>query len=474
MKADPRQFRQDSARAIGDPTLRANLRHTLGRIRARRAEALAAIEDVEALRRIGNAIKQESLRRLPRLLEQLEANLVRNGVRVHWAETLAEANGIVLAIARANGVRLAVKGKSMVSEEMELNAFLAEHGIEAIEADLGEYIVQLAGQPPSHIVAPAMHMNRHQVAALFHDKLGAPDVPDIEAMTALARRILREKFQRAGMGITGVNFAIAETGTLCLVENEGNGRMVTTVPPVHVALMGIEKVIARLADLPPLMRLLTRSATGQPISTYFNWISGPRRPGEKDGPREVHLVILDNGRSAIYADAQLRETLDCVRCGACLNICPVFERIGGHAYGSMYMGPIGKLLTPQMAGLGQAGHLVGASTLCGACFEVCPVQIPIPALLLRLRQEASQPSPAGRALVRGAGGARNPAEAMVWKGWQVLHDSAAAYRVFARLAALAGDRLPAFGPLKAWARHRALPRPAPRSLHRLLRDRPGE
>jgi L-lactate dehydrogenase complex protein LldF len=234
-------------------------------------------------------------------------------------------------------------------------------------------------------------------------------------------------------------------------------------------------VVPRLADLAPLVRLLTRSATGQAITTYFNWLSSPRRPGEKDGPEEVHLVILDNGRSAIYGDGELRETLDCIRCGACLNICPVYERIGGHAYGSVYMGPIGKILTPQMAGLDVAGHLAGASTLCGACQEVCPVQIPIPTLLLRLRQEGSQPTAAGRRVLRGAGARGTLAEALVWKGWRVLHDRPARYRLFTRLLGPAARHLPRrLGPARAWSAARTLPQPAPRTLHALLKDRSGK
>ncbi|HUJ76555.1 MAG TPA: LUD domain-containing protein, partial [bacterium] len=326
-----------------------------------------------------------------------------------------------------------------------------------------------------HIVVPAIHMSRGQIARLFEEKLGAPFTEDVQQLTALARAVLREKFQSAGMGITGVNFAVAETGTLCLVENEGNGRMVTTVPPVHVALMGLEKVVPRLEHVAPLVRLLTRSATGQPITSYFNWLAAPRLPGELDGPEEVHLVILDNGRSRIYADGQLRETLECIRCAACLNVCPVYQRIGGHAYGSVYMGPIGKILTPQMAGLGLAGHLAGASTLCGACYEVCPVKIPIPELLLRLRQEAVQPTAAGRTLLAGAGARHSAGEAMVWKGWQVLHSRPAAYRLLTRLAGLAAGLAPqSWGPLRAWTRFRVLPQPAPRSLHVLLKDRPAQ
>jgi L-lactate dehydrogenase complex protein LldF len=244
--------------------------------------------------------------------------------------------------------------------------------------------------------------------------------------------------------------------------------------------MGLEKVVARLEDLAPLVRLLTRSATGQPITSYFNWLSSPRRPGELDGPEEVHLVILDNGRSRIYADGELRETLECIRCAACLNVCPVYQRVGGAAYGAVYMGPIGKILTPQMAGLDAAGHLAGASTLCGACYEVCPVKIPIPDLLLRLRRETVEPSAAGRALLPGAGSRRGFGEKLVWKGWQVLHDRPAAYRLFTRLAALAAPLAPESaavwlpGPLRAWSRTRSLPRLARRTLHELLKDRASE
>ncbi|MBI3992251.1 MAG: iron-sulfur cluster-binding protein [Candidatus Lambdaproteobacteria bacterium] len=475
MKPDAGRFKVDAARATLNATLRQNLNHTLGLIRARRDAAFEALTAPEELQEIGQAIKQESLARLPELLERLEDRLTARGIQVHWAETADEANAIVLEIARRRGVQLVVKGKTMVSEETELNRFLQRHGIEVLEADLGEYIVQLAQQPPSHIVAPAIHMNRREIADLFHEKLGEPYTVDIEAMTAMARRVLREKFKTAGMGVTGVNFAIAETGTLCLVENEGNGRMCTTAPPVHVAMMGLEKVVANLSDLPTLNRLLTRSATGQAISTYFNWISSPRRRGEKDGPEEVHVVILDNGRSSVYSDGELRDTLACLRCGACLNICPVYARIGGHAYRAVYMGPIGKILTPQLAGLETAGHLTGASTLCGACAEVCPVKIPIPDLLLRLRQEGSQPTAAGRALFGpGAGSQRKPAEAMLWKGWQVLHDRPAYYRAATALARAAAALLPRrAASLSPWGRRRELPVPARASLHALLRNRPG-
>jgi L-lactate dehydrogenase complex protein LldF len=474
VEPDSRKFLRDTAQAVVNPGLRRNYAKATSIVRGRRNEQMSALVDSVELMRVGNAVKQYALNRLPDLLETLEARLTARGAQVHWAETTADANQIVLDIARRRGTASVIKGKSMVSEEMELNAFLEKHGVEALEADLGEFIVQQAGQHPVHIVAPAIHLSRGEIGALFHEKLGEPYTDDVQALTAMARRILREKFQTAGIGITGVNFAVAETGTLALIENEGNGRMVTTVPPVHIALMGLEKVVARLEDLAPLVRLLTRSATGQPITSYFNWLSSPRRPGELDGPEEMHLIILDNGRSRIYADGQLRETLECIRCGACLNACPVYQRIGGAAYGSVYMGPIGKILTPQMAGLDSAGHLAGASTLCGACYEACPVKIPIPDLLLRLRQEGNEPSAAGKALLRGAGGTRSFGEAMVWKGWKVVHDRAAVYRVFARLAGLLSGLAPTqVGPLKQWSRTRTVPRAARQTLHELLRNRPN-
>ncbi|MCH8888129.1 MAG: iron-sulfur cluster-binding protein [SAR324 cluster bacterium] len=472
MQLDAKQFKRDRAAALENKPLRRNLERAMTTIRGRRNERFSQFVDGEALQWIGHAIKRNALANLPDLLEQLEEQLTSRGIQVHWAETTGDANRIVKDIAKRRGVGLVIKGKSMVSEEMELNDYLAGHGIEALEADLGEFIVQLAGEPPSHLVAPAVHLSRQEIAVLFHDELGEEYTEDIQAMTALARRVLREKFQQAGMGVTGVNFAVAETGTIALVENEGNGRMCTTVPPVHVALMGIEKVIPRLDEMSPLIRSLTASATGQPISTYFNWLSSPRRPGEKDGPEEVHLVILDNGRSSIYADEELRETLDCIRCGACLNICPVYSRIGGHAYSTVYMGPIGKILTPQLAGLEKGGHLAGASTLCGACYEVCPVKIPIPDLLLRLRREGVQPTPAGIATLKGAGAKASLGEAMVWKGWRVVHNRPALYKLMTRLLGFAGRTLPKrMGPLREWSATRDLPKAANRSLHHLLRDR---
>jgi L-lactate dehydrogenase complex protein LldF len=352
---------------------------------------------------------------------------------------------------------------------MHLNHFLEENDIEAVETDLGEFIIQLNHETPSHIIVPAIHKNKDEVAAIFHEKI--PDTAyteDVEELTAIARRVLRKRFAAAKVGLSGVNFAIAETGTLLLVENEGNGRMCTTAPEVHVAVMGLEKVIEKLSDVPPLLKLLTGSATGQAITTYVNMISSPRKSEEKDGPKEVHLIILDNGRSRMLADPEFRQTLLCIRCGTCLNHCPVYVRIGGHAYGHVYPGPIGKILTPQMEGLERAGVLATASSLCGACGEVCPVRIPIPDLIRRLRNESYDQD--GSAVVEGGGYKKNLAETLVWKGWSLANRSPRLNGIGTRLAGKVGKRMPKVGPLKKWTRVRTSPNVARTSLHECARS----
>jgi L-lactate dehydrogenase complex protein LldF len=283
-----------------------------------------------------------------------------------------------------------VKGKSMVTEEIGLNEDLIGQGIEVWETDLGEFIIQLAGEPPSHIIGPAVHKNKAQIADLFAEKLGVPRVETPEELTRIAREKLREKFVHADMGITGANAAVAETGSIVLLENEGNIRLCTTIPRIHVALVGIEKVIPTLDDLATLLALLPRSATGQKLSSYTTIITGPRRPGEADGPEEFHLILLDNGRSRILADPDRRQCLYCVRCGCCLNTCPVYRKAGGHSYGWVYSGPIGAVLTPQLIPARLARDLPFASTLCGACGDVCPVKIPLPKLLLTMRQRITE------------------------------------------------------------------------------------
>ena len=359
-------FRTRAHNALGDQQLRNNFRTAMDSLMVKRAAAFSDPHEREHLRALGNSIKARALSKLPDLLEQLEQNLTRNGVTVHWAETVDEANGIVLSIIRAHEARQVIKGKSMVSEEMEMNHFLEARDIECLESDMGEYIVQLDHEKPSHIIMPAIHKNAGQVASLFHDKLGVEYTKDVDQLIQIGRSVLRQKFFEADIGVSGVNFAVAETGTLLLVENEGNGRMTTTVPPVHIAVTGIEKVVENLRDVVPLLSLLTRSALGIPITTYVNMISGPRKEHELDGPQEVHLVLLDNGRSQAFADSELRQTLNCIRCGACMNHCPVYTRVGGHTYGEVYPGPIGKIITPHMVGLAKVPDHPSASSLCGA------------------------------------------------------------------------------------------------------------
>jgi L-lactate dehydrogenase complex protein LldF len=469
--AAPRRsaFTGKAGPALNDSKLRANFRRAMDGLMAKRAAQFADPGEWRALRARGAEARTRALAKLPELLEQLERRCTANGITVHWAETPAEANGIVLGILQAAGARRIIKGKSMVSEEMHLNAHLEAHGITAVESDLGEYIIQLAGEAPSHIVMPCIHKNKGEIAKLFAEKIpGQPYTENVDELTAAARRALRGEFAGADAGISGVNFAVAETGTLVLIENEGNGRLSTTLPPLHIAVTGIEKVLEKLEDVPPLLSLLSRSATGQPITTYVNMISGPRRPGEKDGPQAVHLVLLDNGRSRVYDDPELRDTLRCIRCAACMNHCPVYTRVGGHTYSFTYPGPIGKILTPQIEGLDCAGDQPHASSLCGACAEVCPVEIPIPRLLVRLRREAVSPSSQA---VKGGGSGRTAAEVLGWRLSTLVFTTPALYRTASRLGGWFGNWLPGWLPmLDRWTKVRTKPRFAPKSLHELARE----
>ena len=455
--------------AVNDDHLRSSFRGAMDFLMAKRAAQFPDESELVSLRSLSEAIRQYSLSKLPDLLEQLEANLTRNGVHVHWAETPDEANAIMLDIARRHQAKLIVKGKSMVSEEIEFNHAMEAAGIGALESDMGEYIVQLAGEKPSHIIMPAIHKTKEQIARLFAEKVPGVDYTDnVDALIQIGRQVLREKFEQAEIGLSGVNFAVAETGTLCLVENEGNGRMCTTVPKVHIAITGIEKVVEKLEHVAPLYSILTRSATGQAVSTYFNLISGPRKANEKDGPQEVHLVLLDNGRSQAYADEQLRKTLQCIRCGACMNHCPVYTRIGGHAYGTTYPGPIGKIVSPHMMGLEQTHLLPTLSTLCGACGEVCPVKIPIPELLVRLRGEAQSAPHANPAMV-GQGAGYKPLVSFAWRMWARIYAQPGAYKAFSWLA----SRFRVFSPSRqsGWTVARTPLKPAPKRLRDMVRER---
>ena len=463
-------FKARSRAVLNDAGQQRNFRGAMDFLQAKRRAQFPDREELEGLRDLGAAIRRYSLAHLPRLLEQLEANLTAKGVQVHWAQTPDEANAIALAIAQRVKARSVIKGKSMVSEEVEFNHAMQAAGIEAIESDMGEYIVQLAGEKPSHIIMPAIHKTKQDIARLFAKELpGVAYTEDVDALIQIGRRVLRHKFAEADIGLSGVNFAVAETGTLCLVENEGNGRMCTTVPRVHIAITGIENVVEKLEHVPPLFSLLSRSATGQAVTTYFNLISGPRKPGEKDGPEEVHLILLDNGRTQAYADEELRATLQCIRCGACMNHCPVYARIGGHAYGTTYPGPIGAIISPHLLGLESTYPLAFASTLCGACGEVCPVRIPIPEILVRLRNEAQARPDTEEANLRGSGAARSVSGTAVWSVWAQVYGRLGLYR----LASWFMSRGRALSPTEqgAWTRSRTPLVPAAKRLRDLLKDR---
>ncbi|SCA56843.1 Lactate utilization protein B [Candidatus Terasakiella magnetica] len=465
-----KNFKERASKALQDQQLRGNFRKAMDGLMTKRAAQFENGDEWTRLRALGESIKKRALSKLPELLVQLEENLIKNGIKVHWAEDVDQANEIILGILNSHDVKTVVKGKSMVSEEMELNHFLGDHGIKALEADLGEYIVQMADEMPSHIIMPAIHMNKGQIAKLFTDKLHTEYSEDAAELTAIARKELRREFANAGAGLSGVNFAVAETGTLCLVENEGNGRMVTTVPPVHIAVTGIEKVVENLSDVPALLSLLTRSATGQPITTYFNMINSPRKEGEKDGPQEVHLVLLDNGRSDVYRDVETRDTLQCIRCGACMNHCPVYTRVGGHAYGGVYPGPVGKILTPQLEGLDQYPEHASASTLCNACVEVCPVKIPIAKMLVRLRDENSGNCPHGEHPVKGRGAKSSAVEHAGWKGWKAMNANPTTYKVATKAMSKMGNLMPSSLPmLSEWTSVRSKPKFAKQTLHDLVK-----
>lgn len=448
--------------AIHDPDIQAALIKGTGNGVKKRVAAMTAHgpEHGEHLRQQAAAIKRRALHDLPALLEQAEANMQANGITVLWAADAEEANQHVLDIARRHGAQRITKSKSMVTEETELNKALEGAGLEVVETDLGEYIIQLNDERPSHIIAPVIHKTKESIRDIFVRELGMEPTDDAATMVAFARQKLRDIFISADMGISGANFVIAETGTLGLVMNEGNGRMVTSLPPVHVALVGIEKIAPTVDDYATLTQVLSRSGTGQNLTVYTNIINGPRRDGDADGPEHVYVIFLDNGRSDIYA-TKYAEALSCLRCGACLNVCPVYQAVGGHAYGGVYAGPIGAVLTPLFMGLDQAQPLPHASSLCGACKQACPVDIDLPAMLLALRHDMVE---AGHDDWQWQIGLR---------GWAFVNSNPGRYELAGKAAALgqkaAGDHLP--GPLGEWSRFRDFPAFAPKSFRQLWRDR---
>ncbi|MGQ0672572.1 MAG: LutB/LldF family L-lactate oxidation iron-sulfur protein [Hyphomicrobium sp.] len=382
-------FKSAASEALGNPQLRRALDGLPGGLVAQRAAAKARVPEFEAMRTIARDIKDQALADLDLYLEAFEARATAAGTRVHWASTAGEACDLILGLCRAANARLVVKSKSMVAEEIGLNPHLEAAGLDVVETDLGEYIVQIRGEMPSHIIAPAIHLTKEQIEADFRRRHSAlpPDRPLAEPaqLVAEARLVMREKFLAADVGITGANFLVAETGSAIIVTNEGNADLTHTLPRIHIVITSIEKVVPSLEDAMALLRVLARSGTGQEMTAYTTLVTGPRREGDCDGPAECHVVIVDNGRSDILA-SKAREVLRCIRCGACMNHCPVYGQIGGHAYGTLYSGPIGAVLSPALLGIAAARHPPNASTFCGACEAVCPVKIPLPGLMRRFRE----------------------------------------------------------------------------------------
>ena len=386
------KFRRRAREAIADANLQWALDDNAERRLSARLAAFASLPDEAQVRASARAVRQEVVAHLDLYLDAFIDRASANGFHIHRARDAAQACQIVLEVCREHGAGLVAKSKSMMTEEIGLNGVLEAAGLRVVETDLGEYIVQLRGERPAHLISPAVHLRRQDVGRLFERELGIPYTEDVRLLTSAARRVLRDVFLNAGVGISGVNFGVVATGTLCLLTNEGNGRMVTSLPPIHIALMGIERLVPSLDDLATMLQVLPRSATGQKLTSYVSLIQGPRGDLDPDGPRQRHIILIDNGRTRL-AGTRLEESLLCIRCGACLNACPVYRQIGGHAYGSVYQGPIGSVLSPALFGMAEFGHLAKASSLCGACEEACPVGLRLPDLLLRIRNDFVQAAP---------------------------------------------------------------------------------
>ena len=467
MDATSRTFVANARAGLDDAALQSSLARFQGGFSVKRTEAARRLPEFEALRDQARAIKDHTLAHLDHYLERYEAQVRAAGGEVHWCETPADARAVILSLCQAAGARTVTKSKSMISEEMALNPFLEAHGIEPVETDLGEYVVQLADERPSHVIAPAVHKTKDQVSDLFHEKhspLGLTRrLERVEELVEEAREVLRPRYLAADVGITGANFLIAETGSSAVVTNEGNADLTQILPRVHIVIATLEKVVPTLEDATTIMRVLARSATGQEFSTYTTVSTGPRRPGDADGPDAYHVVLLDNGRSRILG-SDYREVLRCIKCGACMNHCPVYGAVGGHAYGWVYPGPLGAVLTPNLIGLEEARHLPNASSFCGRCEEVCPMRIPLPALMRTLREEefTRRLSPAGQRVGIGA--------------WAWLARRPALYRLLTglaiRLLGALGRRRGRFARLPlagGWTASRDMPAPEGATFHSLWR-----
>jgi L-lactate dehydrogenase complex protein LldF len=469
MQSTAHLFKDNAARALNDQNLQQALTHVRTKFIDKRLDAIKALPEFDALRDAARDLKNHVLSRLDEYLVEFEANVAKNGGHVHWCATPAEARNCILDICRKAGAKTVTKGKTMVGEEIGINDHLAANGIEPIETDLGEYIIQLRNEPPSHIIAPAVHVTKAQVEETFrriHSDLDpARNLTEPATLLHEARVKLRGRFIAADVGITGANFLIANTGSTAIVTNEGNGDLTQTLPRIHIVLAGIEKIVPTMADAGLLLRVLARSATGQEMSAYTTFSTGPRRPDDVDGPNEFHVVLVDNGRSKLLG-TEFEEMLRCIRCGACLNHCPIYHNVGGHAYGWVYAGPIGAITTPALIGIEHAAPLPEASSLCGRCEQVCPVRIPIPKMLRAWREEAFE---------RRLHGNR---ARWALKAWVMLATRPALYHLATRvgmgvLGALGGrrGRFSSLPLAEAWTRHRDLPAPQGRTFMAMYRGK---
>ncbi len=476
-------FDRNAREALLDPQLRGALRNLATTFGERRKLAVSTVDDWEGLRERARAIKDETLAHLDKYLEAFADKAEAAGATVHWARDGGEACAIVLELLREREATRIVKSKSMATEEIHLNAALEAEGLAPVETDLGEWIIQLAHETPSHIVVPAIHKSKRQIAELMAEKVGIPPTDDVAVLTGAARRILRRRFAEAEVGISGVNFGVAETGTILILENEGNARLTTSLPRTHIALMGIEKIIPRFTDFDVFLKLLPRSGTGQQLTAYQSLITGTKRRPEDEGPEELHIILMDNGRARMLSHPVTRQSLACIRCGACLNACPVYQQVGGHAYGSVYPGPIGAVITPQLSRLDKTQQLPYASSLCGACREVCPVKIDIPELLLHLRAEVSEGTPGGTAEQKGPV-KKKPLERLAFRMYAWAWSSPRLYEWGGRVMRVLqkpmvrGGRIGRVGgllaklapPLAAWTEWRDAPPIAPRSFREQWRE----
>ena len=470
-------FDQKIRQTVSDADLQLAIYTATARLIDKRKNALGdgKLPDYQELRTHANALKKHTIENLDYYLEQFERQVEAHGGKVVYCQTGDEAADFILSLAKKRGLKLIVKSKSMTTEEIDLNERLEKHELESVETDLGEYILQLAHERPYHIVAPALHKTRYQVADLFEEKLGVPNEVVIEKQTMIARGVLREKFLNADIGISGANFLVSDSGAVVLVENEGNARLTTSAPKLHIAVAGMEKMIPRAQDLAVFLKLLGRSATGQPLTVYTSMISGPRRSKEVDGPDEFYVVLLDNGRTKLIADKDKRESLYCIRCGACLNHCPVYRRIGGHSFPWVYSGPIGAIITPQFMGVNHEPGLPFASSLCGACAEVCPVKIDIPRILLELRSDVKKAE---------AASGDNATERRIFKLWAWAMQRPGFYSFASKMATKFAPHRDGYigklsgwmniGPAKAWASQRYVPAPASKSFREQWKERQRE